>query len=355
MAPTTRAAKKAALERENPPPSLPPELWHLIFLQNTNPKHLWTVGRQVCSMWRSEIPKVIAKKYLEDPKMTQIHSDCEITGDKNVTCLMGSVLIFSHYQNKTRAVFKGRPEQGGHEKFCIQYRETAREKKSRSLDGFLIEGATCDLCFGKPTSPRCDLPPCQIRIKGEANDTELPNLEADFANRAVSFEWQGMLEMFFREAAVLGRCDEDIATEALQWLDREKPSMARVMLRAWNDHDARRERRKEVRRDRIKRRDNEIHPGRHTGSFDTEFERKVLQGFQELESPKIDPTEDKEEEEMKKEQRGAERELENVQGCMHSDALEGDEERYLALWWEGQLRNLPRKERESYSERYAKQ
>jgi hypothetical protein len=107
MAPTTRAAKKAALQCENPPPSLPLELWHLIFAQNTNPKHLWTVGRQVCSMWRSEIPKIMAKKYLEDPKMTQIHCDCEIAFEKSLSCLMGPKLIFSHYKdNKTRAVFK---------------------------------------------------------------------------------------------------------------------------------------------------------------------------------------------------------------------------------------------------------
>jgi hypothetical protein len=304
-------------------------------------------------MWRSEIPKVIAKKYLEDPKTTQIHSDCEITGDMDVTCLMGSELIFSHYENKTRTVFRGRPEQGGHEKFCIQCRETAREKKSRSLDDFLIKGATCDLCFGKPTSPRCDLPPYQIRIKWEANDTELPDLEADFANRAASFEWQGMFEMFFHEAAVLSRSDNDIATEALQWLDREKPSMASVILRAWGYYEARRERRKQVRRNLIKRRNNEIHPGRHIGSFDTEFESKVLQGFQELESPKVDPTEDKEEEEMKKFQRGVERGLANAKGCMHSNARKGAEKRYLALWWEGHLRDVPRKERESYSERYA--
>jgi hypothetical protein len=178
-------------------------------------------------------------------------------------------------------------------------------------------------------------------------------LEADFANRAASFEWQGMFEMFFHEAAVLSRSDNDIATEALQWLDREKPSMASVILRAWGYYEARRERRKQVRRNLIKRRNNEIHPGRHIGSFDTEFESKVLQGFQELESPKVDPTEDKEEEEMKKFQRGVERGLANAKGCMHSNARKGAEKRYLALWWEGHLRDVPRKERESYSERYA--
>ena len=101
-------------ERQNRIPSLPPEVWQLISLQNTNPKHLWTVGRQVCSMWRSEIPKVIAKKYLEDPGMTQIHSDREMASEMaslGLTCLMGVKTIFSHYENKTRAVFKRCPEE----------------------------------------------------------------------------------------------------------------------------------------------------------------------------------------------------------------------------------------------------
>ena len=61
--------------------------------------------------------------------------------------------------------------------------------------------------------------------------------------------------------------------------------------------------RKEVRRNRIKRRDDEIHPASHSGSFDTEIEEKILEGFQELESPKdVDPTENE-----KKSRRGVSR------------------------------------------------
>jgi hypothetical protein len=213
MAPTTRAAKQPALadqKRETQPPSLPLEVWHLIFLQTTNPKHLWTVGRKVCSTWRSEIPKVIAKQYLEDLTMTQIHSDCLITGDKDLACLMGSKLIFSHYHHsdKTRAVFKKCPMdgEGGHEHWCKVTREKAGENESRSLDDFYIEpGRECSACFGSSGSRRCDLPPNSIRIKCEANDTELPGLEVDFARREISFEWQGMLKEYSREAAILDR------------------------------------------------------------------------------------------------------------------------------------------------------
>jgi hypothetical protein len=89
-------------------PSLPLELWLLIFSQHTDSKHLWINGRQVCSTWRSEIPKVIAKKYLEDPQMTQIHASCASAKEKHLACLMGQRLCFSHYEGKTRAVFNPR-------------------------------------------------------------------------------------------------------------------------------------------------------------------------------------------------------------------------------------------------------
>jgi hypothetical protein len=366
MAPTTRAAKQAALadqKRETQPPSLPLEVWHLIFLQTTNPKHLWTVSRKVCSTWRSKIPKVIAKRYLEDPKMTQIHSDSETTEVEDLTCLMGSKLIFSHYDpsEKARAVFKQCPEEwrSGHEHFCKVTREKAGEKKSRSLDDFhisagLSDEGKCSFCFGSSGSRRCDLPPYSIRIKCEANDTELPNLEVDFARREISFEWQGMFEMYFREAAILDRRYHDIATGALQWLDREKPSMARVILRTWEDEKARMEWRKEVRRNRIKRRDAEIHPASHSAPFDTEIESKILEGFQELESSKdVDPTEDEEEKQTRSLQAEAGRGLSTIQSMMRSDARPGDEEKYLSLWWEDHLSSMPRKERGVYSKEYA--
>jgi len=92
-------------------PSLPLELWLLIFSQYTDPQQLWITGRQVCSTWRSEIPKVIAKKYLENPQMTQIHAHCLSARRKHLACLMGRVLRFSHYEGKTRAVFKPAPRE----------------------------------------------------------------------------------------------------------------------------------------------------------------------------------------------------------------------------------------------------
>jgi hypothetical protein len=112
--------------------------------------------------------------------------------------------------------------------------------------------------------------------------------------------------------------------------------------------------RKEVRRNRIKRRDDEIHPASHSAPFDTEIESKILEGFQELESPKdVDPTEDEEEKQTRSLQAEAGRGLSTIQSMMRSDARPGDEEKYLSLWWEGHLSSMPRKERGVYSKEYA--
>ena len=218
MAPTIRAAKQAARPRRpkarNPTPvsstrgvapHIPPTHQSQTYMDH-RPQGL--LNR------RSEIPKIVAKKHLKDPTMTQIHSDSETTEAEDLTCLMGSKLIFSHYDpsDKARAVFKQCPEEwrSGHEHFCKVTREKAGEKKSRSLDDFhisagLSDEGKCSFCFGSSGSRRCDLPPYSIRIKCEANDTELPGLEVDFARREISFEWQGVLKEYFREAAILDR------------------------------------------------------------------------------------------------------------------------------------------------------
>jgi hypothetical protein len=365
MAPTTRAARLAALvdqerEAQAAVPTLPPEVWLLIFLQNTNPKHLWNVGRQVCSMWRSEIPKVIARKYLEDPDLTQIHCDCETAYEQNLTCLMGSKLIFSHYEeNKLRAVFKKCPEdkEDDHCWMCSHYLAVARREKSRDLDDFYmgrdVGDGMCLDCEGVTRGQRCDIPPYIIRIKWEAHDTELPNLEADFEKGEISFEWQGMLETFFRETAILDRFDDEIATESLQWLSREKPSMVKVIVRAREDQELRWLHKKEVRRNRIDRRDNEIHR-QCTGDIDSDVEHMILQAAHQLESPKGAYREDEEEKEIKEYQRVAERKLADVDR-VDARFPPGNEERALSKLWREQMVDVPREMRRGFEALYAVQ
>jgi hypothetical protein len=278
------------LKRSAYVPSLPLEVCILIFFQNTDPSHLYTIGRQVCSAWRIEIPKVIAKKYLENPTMVQIHSDCESSRLKRFACLLGPELGFSHYQGSAndRAVFKPiyKALPYHHEPECNTMYERARGRESQSVDDLRLpiahnHGTRIQQVGGK----HVDLPPCQIRIKWVSNDTELPGLEVDFAKGEVSFQWQPMLELFYREAAALDRHDSRLATEAMEWLNAEDRSMATVLARTWKDRAAREGRRMMLRCERIKDWYRNVHCHKHSGRFDTCYEDMALRAFQSLEWP----------------------------------------------------------------------
>lgn len=200
---------------------LPPEIWQRVFLQHTDPGSLWTVGRQVCSAWRSEIAKVFAKKYLEDPDMVQIFFDCGRTRIEGVSCMMSVEMVFDRYtgQANSRSVFADSPTIGGRtsrnsKAFNEQYDRTKFGAWQRNIEMYLgaDPGARDD-------GGRFDLPPYQICIKSRANDSELPGLGYNFQKREISFEWEGMFAKFYREAAMLAKREHGIMTESTQWLN----------------------------------------------------------------------------------------------------------------------------------------
>lgn len=246
----------------------------------------------MCSAWRTEIPKVIAKKYLEDPNMVQIHSDCETSRFKRFACLMGPELGFSHYQGSAndRAVFKpiykalAAPDH--HEPECNTIYGRARIRGSQSVDDLRLPIAQNHVPrIQQMGCKHVDLPPCQIRIKWVSNDTELPDLEVDFAKGEVSFLWQPMLELFYREAAALDRHDGRLAAEALEWLNAEDRSIAAVLVRTWKDRAARESRRMMLRCERITDRYRNVHNHKYSGRFHTRYDNMALRAFQGLEVP----------------------------------------------------------------------
>ena len=79
-------------------PYLPPELWQRILSQHTDPKQLWTIGRQVNSTWRSEIPQLLAKKYLEDPATVSLHFDLGRVGGDSSIHNMAVDMVFDRYE-----------------------------------------------------------------------------------------------------------------------------------------------------------------------------------------------------------------------------------------------------------------
>jgi hypothetical protein len=101
-------------------PYLPPELWQRIFYQRTQPPFPWQVGQRVCSLWRSEIPKILARKYLENPDMVQIWIDCGRPVIEGVPRLMGLSMTFNRYEgeDKRRCVFTEDPRTTGADNFA---------------------------------------------------------------------------------------------------------------------------------------------------------------------------------------------------------------------------------------------
>lgn len=222
---------------------LPPELWLLIFSHHTHPHFLWTTGRQVCSTWRSEIPKIFAREYLEDPIRVQIYFDCgrtfRIDGVKR---RMAVNMVFDRYedQSKTRCVFTAEtPTTGTRNE---RYERTKLEVWRSKLEVYL--GATSG---ARAEGGRFDLPPYQVWIRTSANDTEFPGLECDFHKREISFEWEGMFACFYREAAELERRDLVIMDGAREGLSRGNWLLMRMSA------DARRGSAKRIRRERVKR------------------------------------------------------------------------------------------------------
>jgi hypothetical protein len=189
-------------------PYFPPELWQRILFQHTHPKQLWVVGRQVCSTWRSEIPKLFAKKYLENPNLVQIWLDFGEGEESN--------LIFDRYEGgrNERVVFKERP--------AIQSSYAGRpdtpQMQARQLQRERVKTATWSAGFLVSAFALQTKPPWQVRIKTKANDTELPGLRSDAEKRELSFGWEGIFAAFYSEAAMSEKPDDGIVVEASRWL-----------------------------------------------------------------------------------------------------------------------------------------
>lgn len=198
---------------------LPPELWQQIFLQHTDPNHLWTVGRRVCSAWRSEIPKIFAKKYLEDPDMVQIDFDLGATKTDNGVCWIGVEMVFDRCKGETkkRCVFAQHPSKRGNGMWDTPgLGEKSRRTKSRVWG----EGLAKYLGGNSGAREDCgrfDLPPYQIRIEGRAWDSELPNLEFDAGKMEMSFEWEGVFSRCFLELRAVAVAQLEIMNESMRW------------------------------------------------------------------------------------------------------------------------------------------
>jgi hypothetical protein len=268
---------------------LPPEIWQRVFSQHTHPNSLRTDGRQVCSAWRSEIPKVFAKKYLENPDMVQIYLDCGTSRIEGVNCQMGAEMVFDRYEGEARhrCVFKENPLTTGKmnnrnsESFTQAYELRKRCAWRAGLQDYLggDPGARED-------GGNFDLPPYQIRIKSKANDTELPHLEFDVLKKEISFEWKGMFDCFYGEAARQEKRDHVVMADMAEHLSPANgdTSIVNAMALSKKNMATRRTNKKAIRRERIKKWYLENHNLEFTDSLmEEEAEEKALTAIEEFE------------------------------------------------------------------------
>jgi hypothetical protein len=234
---------------------LPPELWQRIFLQHTDPNELWTLGRQVCSAWRSGIPNVFAKKYLENPDMVQIYFDLGRAKIEGTKCFMGAEMVFDRYEGKAdkRCVFVEHTSTGNSAKNDPD--EEYRRKYQRVKYGTWRKGLETYLGVdpeARRTGGRFDLPPYQIRIKSRASDTELPGLDFDVDKREISFEWEGMFVRFFYELRVLESVQHSIMAESTLWLSERVRTLGDALSHNNKRWQALRNATKRIRRHQIR-------------------------------------------------------------------------------------------------------
>lgn len=138
--------------------------------------------------------------------------------DKGV-CWTGVDMVFDRYEGeaKQRCVFMQQPSKRGigrwdtpglGEKIKLVTSRAWGERLSKYLGG--DSGARRD-------GGRFDLPPYQIRVKGRAWDSELPNLEFDAGKMEMSFEWKGMFSLYFLESRFVAAAELEIMNESMRW------------------------------------------------------------------------------------------------------------------------------------------
>lgn len=171
---------------------LPNELWDLV-LENLEhePVVLWLTCRQVCRGFRDAVElafrrNVLSKALVEYKAATPIRLTFAGFSDDGKNAILRDAEPESHY---TREFWNLRD-------IISQWKWTVGGYTGHSLDRSPQEAQP----------PRFDQPLYTIHLVGRVNDTVLPGLHIDFAERLIEFDWKAMFDRFYHEeAAILDR------------------------------------------------------------------------------------------------------------------------------------------------------
>jgi hypothetical protein len=229
-------------------------VWINIFRYHTDLAHLWNVCRRVSSPLRACVEHTFGEHFLKD-----VHIDFQLE-KYNLGGKSKRPEVFTTFAHRGK----------GEEKEIAWYKDerlemsTAREISLQDK----CRGRGADLQahqYRKVTrrweenvnNYKAEMPNYVIRIGDLVNDTELPGLRFDSAEREIQFEWREMLQLFFREHERLQTMkDEFNARTATKIQGNNARLMKGEKLMPsdypppWSSAEA--EMRKEVRRTRLK-------------------------------------------------------------------------------------------------------
>jgi hypothetical protein len=174
-------------------PSLPPELWIRILTYNIDLTHLWTTCRHVSHTFRAYTEQVFAESVIRNTYIDFQLEKYNLGGKSKRPEIPTS---FERFELGIKR------EDGGRDRTLVWFKDKRRKSeiaggKKKEYDR--IVGRWADNVKGL----EAQMPNYTIRIGGLVNDTALPELGMQVADREISFDWRKMFTLFFREQALL--------------------------------------------------------------------------------------------------------------------------------------------------------
>ncbi|KAF2245607.1 hypothetical protein BU26DRAFT_71780 [Trematosphaeria pertusa] len=229
-------------------PSLPPELWIRILSYNTDLTHLWTTCRQISHSFRAYTEQVFAESVLRDTHIDFQLEKYNLGGKSKRPEIPTS---FSHFE--LGAKLHG----GGRDKSVAWFKD--KRKKGD------VAGGAAGMAYKRVMQRweenvrgwKPEMPHYTIRVGSVVNDTALPNLTINIADREIGFDWRRMFQLFFREQQRLRILKQKWHSSTAAQIQRNNARLAKGEKLAAADYPppwpaAEVEIRKEVRRARLK-------------------------------------------------------------------------------------------------------
>ena len=167
-------------------PSLPAEVWINVFRYHTDLAHLWNIVRRVSPTLRACVERAFAEHFLRD-----VHIDFQLEkynlGGRS-----------KRPEVSTRYARRGK----GEDKGIAWYKDERPEPslgKGNSAKGQEQYQKVTHRWVENVKNWKAEMPNYTISIGDLVNDTELPGLSIDVAQREITFDWKKALQLFFRE------------------------------------------------------------------------------------------------------------------------------------------------------------